>query len=156
MRFLRDKATKALVNLFTPRIKVLNKVIHQFINIDDPYVLERLCAVAYGCAMRSIDNEAIEELAKDVYEWIFNAETPYPHILLRDYARGIIELALHRGRKLNIEVNKIRQDIPVLVCTGYSEMLSTEHYDNAYIRDIIMKPIRVNVLAKKIRSILDG
>jgi len=107
-RYLRDRATKALVSLLTRRIHVLRKIIHEFLNVNDPYVLERLFAVAYGCAMRSIDNNAIAELAEDVYEWIFKDGTPPPHILLRDYARGVIELALHRGIKLNINVEKIR------------------------------------------------
>jgi len=67
-----------------------------------------LFAVAYGCAMRSMDNNAIAELAEDVYEWIFKDGTPPPHILLRDYARGVIELVLHHGIKLDINVEKIR------------------------------------------------
>jgi len=107
-RYLRDRATKALVSLLTNRIHVLRQVIRKFLKVNDPYVLERLFAVAYGCAMRSMDNNAIAELAKDVYEWIFKDGTPPPHILLRDYARGVIELALHRGIRLDINVEKIR------------------------------------------------
>jgi hypothetical protein len=67
-RYLRDRATKGLVNLFTNRIPVLRQVIEQFLPVNDPYVLERLYAVAYGCAMRSRDNESIGALAKDIYE----------------------------------------------------------------------------------------
>ncbi len=107
-RYLRDRTTKALVSLFTKRIHVLRQVIHKFLNVNDPYVLERLFAVAYGCAMRGMDNNAIAELAEDIYEWIFKDGTPPPHILLRDYARGVIELALHRGIKLDIDVENIR------------------------------------------------
>jgi len=107
-RYLRDRATKALVSLLTNRIHVLRQVIREFLNVNDPYVLERLFAVAYGCAMRSMDNNAIAELAKDVYEWVFKDGTPLPHILLRDYARGVIELALYRGINLDITVEKIR------------------------------------------------
>lgn len=107
-RFLRDRATKALVNLFTSRINLLRQVIPQFLSVNDPYVLERLFAVAYGCALRSKDYEAIGNLAKDVYQWIFKDGTPPRHILLRDYARGCIELAFHRNGKLDIDVNKVR------------------------------------------------
>jgi len=107
-RYLRDRATKALVSILTKRIHVLREIIHEFLNVNDPYVLERLFAVAYGCTMRSMDNNAIAELAEDIYEWIFKDGNPLPHILLRDYARGVIELALHHGIKLNIDVEKIR------------------------------------------------
>ena len=107
-RYLRDKATKALVNLLTKRIHVLREIIYEFLDVNDPYVLERLLAVAYGCAMRSIDNNAIGELAQNIYDWIFRNGEPPPHILLRDYARGVIELALYRGSVLNIDIEKIR------------------------------------------------
>lgn len=107
-RFLRDRTTKALVSLFTNRIKVLRKLIEQFLDVNDLYVLERLFAVAYGCSMRSRDNKAIRELAQSVYEWIFKDGKPVPHILLRDYARGVIEVALHRKLDIKIDVKKIR------------------------------------------------
>lgn len=107
-RFLRDRATKSLVSLFTDRIQVLSQVISEFLNVNDPYVLERLFAVAYGCAMRSTDDEAIGVLAKDVYEWVFKNKEPPPNILLRDYARGVVEVALRRGMKLNIDVGQIK------------------------------------------------
>ncbi len=107
-RYLRDRATKALVSLLTKRIHVLREIIHEFVDVNDPYVLERLFAVAYGCAMRSTDDAAISDLAKDVYEWIFKNGEPPPHILLRDYARGVIELALHRGIELDINAEKIK------------------------------------------------
>ncbi len=107
-RYLRDRATKALVSLLTYRIPVLRQIISTFLSVNDPYVLERLFAVAYGCAMRSMDNRSLGELAKDVYECVFKDGTPPPHILLRDYARGVIEVALHRGVNLDIEIQKIR------------------------------------------------
>ncbi len=107
-RFLRDRATKALVALLTPHIAILRGVLEKFAGVDDLYVLERLFAVAYGCAMRSTDVSAVTELAKDVYRLIFKEGTPVPHILLRDYARGVIEVALHRGAKLRISRKKIR------------------------------------------------
>jgi hypothetical protein len=107
-RFLRDRATKALVSLLTPRIHILRQVISEFLDVDDWYVLERLYAVAYGCAMRSTDEAAIAKLAQDVYSWVFQNSAPIPHILLRDYARAVIELALSRNILLQIDVARIR------------------------------------------------
>jgi len=107
-RFLRDRATKALVSLLANRIHVLRQIMGELVNVDDPYILERLFAVAYGCAMKSVEDDAIAELAKDVYKWIFRNGTPLPYILLRDYARGVIEVALHRGVELDIDVQKVR------------------------------------------------
>ena len=87
-RYVRDKSTKALVTLLTPRIHVLRQILAAFITVNDPYVLERLLAVAYGCVLRSTDNSTLAELAQDVYDLIFKDGAPLPHILLRDYARG--------------------------------------------------------------------
>lgn len=107
-RFLRDRATKALVNLLDERIHVLRDLVPKFLEVNDPYVLERLFCVAYGCAMRSASDTPLRELAQDVYAWIFEGGDPSPHLLLRDYARGVIELALARGAELDIEVSKVR------------------------------------------------
>ena len=71
-------------------------------------MLERLFCVAYGCAMRSTDGAALGELAQNVYSWVFEDGDPPAHILLRDYARGVIELALQRDAGLDLEIDKIR------------------------------------------------
>lgn len=51
-RFLRDRATKALVNLFTGRLAGMVRLVDRFADVDDPYVTERVYAIAYGVAMR--------------------------------------------------------------------------------------------------------
>ena len=107
-RFLRDRATKALVSILTPRIHLLNQLILQFRDVNDLYILERLFAVAYGCAMRSTNDIEISKLAQNVYHWIFENEEPIPHILLRDYARGVIEVALSHQANLDIDIQKVR------------------------------------------------
>jgi hypothetical protein len=107
-RYLRDRATKALVSLLTPRINVLRILIDRFLDVNDPYVLERIFSVAYGCAMRSDDHDSVALLASDVYQWIFEDGEPPLHITLRDYARGVIEKAIHNGSELDIDVTKIR------------------------------------------------
>ena len=108
-RFLRDRATKALVSLFTPRLDVLSLVIPDFLQVNDFYVLERLLAVAYGCALRSTDKAAISQLATNVYVWIFRDGEPPCHILLRDYARGVVEVALRNGCNMeDVDPSKIR------------------------------------------------
>jgi hypothetical protein len=106
-RFVRDRATKALVNLLTKRLQVLQAVMEQFRTVNDLYVLERLFAVAYGCVLRSNKDDEVASTAQAVYDWIFCDSRPPVHILLRDYARGIIEYALHRGFKLDVDVAKV-------------------------------------------------
>ncbi|MBW4604307.1 MAG: ATP-binding protein [Calothrix sp. FI2-JRJ7] len=96
-RYVRDRATKALVAMLHLRPHILVRVIGQFLDVNDLYVLERLYAVAYGVAMLSNDVTGVAELAGKVYEWVFQDGKPPAHILLRDYARGVIEAAVHRN-----------------------------------------------------------
>ena len=107
-RFLRDRATKALVSLLTGRISTLLPLLDRFQNVNDPYVLERLYAAVYGVAMRSHDSKDVGSLAKKVYEHIFDKGTPPAHILLRDYARGTVERALYLGARICIDESRIR------------------------------------------------
>ncbi len=50
---LRDKTTKALVNLLEQQPETLIKTLTAFENIDDLYILDRLYSVAYGCILRT-------------------------------------------------------------------------------------------------------
>jgi len=108
-RFVRDKATKGLVCLLHNRIHLLPKLLEKFKDINDPYIAERLYAVAYGCVLRNHeDKENLKVLSEWIYNNIFKDNKPPVHILLRDYARGVIEIALRRGIKLKINKNKIK------------------------------------------------
>lgn len=107
-RFLRDNATKALVNLLTGRLEAVKRLVEQFADIDDMYISERVYAVAYGTAMRSHQTEQIGALAQYVYDSVFANGEPPAHILLRDYARGIIERAIYLRARINIVAERIR------------------------------------------------
>lgn len=107
-RFLRDRATKALINLLDKRTHILIQVLDAFAKVNDPYVAERLYCVAYGCAMRTSDEEALKLLALTVYKQVFESDSPPVDILLRDYANGVIEAARVRGIELNIDLGRVR------------------------------------------------
>ena len=108
-RKLRDTATKALVQLLHNRMQVLIPLLEKFSIVDDPYIHERLYAVALGCAVRSEAKEHLTGLCQYIYSSVFNVEGEvYPHVLLRDYAREVIEYAISIGVEMDIDVNKIR------------------------------------------------
>ena len=107
-RFLRDRATKALVSLLTGRPESTVRLLDRFADVDDPYISERVYAVAYGVAMRSHDSKAIGELASLVYEKVFASGTPPAHILLRDYARGVVERSIHLGADIQFNEQSFR------------------------------------------------
>ena len=58
------------------------------------------------------------------------------------------------GDKLSAELTKIRPDIPVLLCTGFSETMSEETAASIGIKGFLWKPIVMKDLAQKIREVL--
>ncbi|MCC5847921.1 MAG: hypothetical protein JJU29_07480 [Verrucomicrobia bacterium] len=107
-RFIRDHATTALVSLLTGRLEILDGLIHKFHDVDDPYLKERLYAVAYGVVSRSHDAVGVGKVASSVFELFFSSGEPYPHMLMRDYARGVVERALGLGAKEGLDPALIR------------------------------------------------
>ncbi|MCP3876434.1 MAG: PAS domain S-box protein [Desulfobacteraceae bacterium] len=59
------------------------------------------------------------------------------------------------GDKLAGELTKIRPDIPILLCTGFSEVMSEEKAESLGIKGFLLKPIAMMDLSHKIRAILD-
>ena len=116
-RFLRDRATKALISLLTDQLDAATRLVDRFSDVDDPYVVERIYAVAYGVAMRSHDAIGVGKLSSLVYERVFSNGTPPAHILLRDYARGVIERAIYLGSDIEIDESLIRSALQEYLAT---------------------------------------
>ena len=60
------------------------------------------------------------------------------------------------GAELARKMIEIRQDMPVILCTGYSEMINEEKARNIGARGYVMKPVNRADLAKAVREALDG
>ena len=107
-REIRDKSTKALVSLFEKQPKIITNILEQFNDVNDSYVLERVYCAAYGFAIRSRNKQIISEVAQKTYDLIFKNNSPPLHLLLRNYARGIIEAAIFKKCKIRVDENRIR------------------------------------------------
>lgn len=111
-RKIRDLSTKSLITLLINREEVLLRLLNFFSEINDPYIKERLYAVTYGCVLRSNfrNKDGLINICLFIYENVFNVEEVYPHILLRDYAKGIIDYAYYKQLPLStqIDINKIK------------------------------------------------
>jgi signal transduction histidine kinase/CheY-like chemotaxis protein len=60
------------------------------------------------------------------------------------------------GDKLAKELIAIRPDIPIIICTGYSEQFEDEKAESLGIKAIVMKPLLIKDLAQTVREVLDG
>ena len=59
------------------------------------------------------------------------------------------------GEKLAGKILEIRPDIPVILCTGYSEQITEQRARDLGISAFVMKPMVMKDLANKIRDVLD-
>jgi PAS domain S-box-containing protein len=59
------------------------------------------------------------------------------------------------GEELAKEILRIRADIPIIMCTGFSEVFSPEKAKTIGVKEYIMKPFLNDELASTIRKILD-
>ena len=59
------------------------------------------------------------------------------------------------GDVLSKKILKIRPNMPIILCTGYSEEIDEPKALALGIRSFQIKPARINVLFRSIRSIFD-
>lgn len=99
----RDLATRALVVIGERYPRLLFEHAVACLSFNDPYVPERMLAAAYGVTMSRVDNPSDQVefldnlgwLARELYRRMFTPRARYQthHVLRRDYALGIIQLA---------------------------------------------------------------
>lgn len=59
------------------------------------------------------------------------------------------------GAEMVLEMMSVRPDIPVILCSGYSEALDTELAKSLCVKDFLLKPVNQETLARAIRKALD-
>jgi len=112
-RSVRDMATKGLATMLVGRRGLAAELIHQFADVDDAYVVDRVLAAAYGGATKRSGDDGLAELARAAFAAVF-ARDPMPtNALVRDHARGIIELAASRGvLPSDVPLERVRPPYP--------------------------------------------
>ncbi|MDY0976118.1 hypothetical protein SOM61_14185 [Massilia sp. CFBP9012] len=104
-RAVRDRATKALVNLLSFNLSHAAALVDQFAAVDDPYITERLLAACYGAAMQGMDRARCSVLAASVWKNYFAEGTQPPlNLMARDYAFGVLLYAQAAG-ELSAQIN---------------------------------------------------
>jgi hypothetical protein len=93
----RNSATKALVVLLENHCTIIESLLAIFQTCNDPYVIDRVYAASYGAVLRSEHLEGLGILAEYIVKNVFAVDTEvYPHVLVRDYARNIVEYAIYK------------------------------------------------------------
>ena len=81
---------------------------------------------------------------------VFSANPSLFDLVITDHAMPHMA-----GSQLSSELLKIRPDIPIILCTGHSEIMSREKAKDLGIRNFLMKPLSKQELAEAVRWVLD-
>jgi two-component system, cell cycle sensor histidine kinase and response regulator CckA len=75
----------------------------------------------------------------------------------RDFDLVITDMTMPKltGDRLSQELKKIRTDIPIILCTGYSDKLADKSALDFGVQDFMAKPIKQTDLVRTVRNVLD-
>jgi CheY-like chemotaxis protein len=139
---IETQAETEEIDTITPVQKGTERIL--FVDDEDPIVrmetqmLERL---GYHVTARTSSIETLEAFrtAPDTFDLVITDLT-MPNMTGVQLAKKLLE---------------IRSDIPIIICTGFSEKISEDKAKAMGISGYVMKPIVTGKLAKKIREVLD-
>lgn len=124
---VRDSATKTISLILIEKPELISDFLESFNEVTDLYILERLYASIFGAIVKITEPEIIESTAKAVYEAVFNQVEVVPHVLLRDYARLIVEFALSKTLCLFVDSKLL---VPPYNSSWYDFKFTNDDVDN--------------------------
>ena len=114
--------------------------------VDDEEMLayleqELLSSLGYAVTMTTSGKDGLEKLLAEpsAYDAVITDQT-MPDVT---------------GIQLAVEIMAIRPDLPIIICTGYSDILDEEKAAQMHIAAFLNKPIRRDILARTLCEVLD-
>ncbi|MBF0469308.1 MAG: transporter substrate-binding domain-containing protein, partial [Desulfamplus sp.] len=151
-----DKGTR--FNIYLPVLKKSFKEDLSRMNEPLPKGTGRILLVDDEESIAEMEKRILERIGYEVVSRVSSIEA------LEAFRSGpdkfdlvITDMAMPKmsGDKLAAELIKIRHDIPILLCTGFSYDIAQENLDALGIRGILRKPVIMKDLAKKIREVIE-
>ncbi len=118
-----------------------------------------------GCVLFVDDEEALMELGRKMLEYLgyevvaksssldalkaFQDQPERFDLVITDYTMPHLT-----GTNLAKKIKELRADIPIILCTGFSEAVTRESSKEMGIDEYMMKPLAVNELAKTVHRLL--
>ncbi|MBM9518509.1 ABC transporter substrate-binding protein [Desulforhopalus vacuolatus] len=113
---------------------------------DEPPIARMVCRIleglGYAVTFRTSSLEALE---------LFKAEPARFDLVITD-----MTMPYMTGDKLAMEIKKIRDDIQIILCTGYSNKISADIAQEIGIDALAYKPLSMTDLANTVRNIFDN
>lgn len=106
---LRQAAMQGLTRLLVACPLILDEFLPDFLEVNDPYVLEGVLLAVWGVVLDGADRNSASLAARRVYESQFlDGNARWCHVTLRHYARRIVERAYERGWLPEIDLAVVR------------------------------------------------
>ncbi|MCF8087589.1 MAG: transporter substrate-binding domain-containing protein [Desulfotignum sp.] len=147
----------SVFSIYLPTTKV-NQTNQPYTKQDLPIGSERILFIDDEAAIAKIGSQHLEKLGYSVTIMtsskkalnLFQSNAYAFDLVLTDMTMPGLT-----GDKLAVELMKIRQDMPVIVCTGYSKKISAQTAAKIGIKALVYKPLDRAELAKTVRKVLD-
>jgi PAS domain S-box-containing protein len=113
------------------------------------------------------DDPSIVQLSRKMLEYLGYEVTAFANSMetLQEFKKGpdnfdlvITDMTMPNmtGAELATQILTIQPDMPIILCTGFSEMMNEEKAKSLGIRAFIMKPVNRTDLAESVRQVLDS
>ena len=152
-----EPGTGTSIHVFFPLVEVWSKADMPSIE-SFPTGMERILLVDDEESLADSGKQLLESLGYQV-----KCETdPINAIEIfrsnpRDFDLILSDMSMPKMTGLNMskEILNIRADIPIILCTGFSKILTTEKMNEVGIRTLLVKPFTMQKLAESVRNELD-
>ncbi|PIE89772.1 MAG: hypothetical protein CR997_09460 [Acidobacteria bacterium] len=129
-----------------PEDQVVRGCEHILLIDDEPAILkveeQALRSLGYEVTAVTLPTRALELFSQDPAKY---------DLIVTD-----MDMPKISGLELTRQVLSIKPDMPILVCTGYSESCNLKKAEQLGINDILFKPVALSYLANRIRKALDS
>ena len=98
-------------------------------------------SLGYEVVSESISNKALET---------FKSNPAHFDLLMTDQSMPNMS-----GSELITEILKVRPDMPIVLCSGYSTKVSKENYKDKSTNTYLGKPYSMKLLSEAVRKVLD-
>jgi len=145
--------------VFLPRIERGHTKAEDTSAFELPRGRERILVVEDEDALLKVMAQMVERLG---YKAVLASSSVQAFDLFRENADGFDLVVTDQtmpqltGAELAKKILMLRPDIPVIICTGFSDLVSREIAEDIGIREFIMKPITIKKLAATFRRVLDA
>jgi len=135
---IEDISTEKVLNKLTGTERILLVDDEESVVRLEKLMLERL---GYNVSARSDSLEALET---------FNSNPDGYDLVISD-----MTMPNMTGNQLARELMSIRPNIPIIICTGFSERINKEQAEANKVKGFLMKPVVKSEMAQMVREVLD-